>query len=297
MTFPKNNTVDPIYLPVTPPAKRLHDIFVAQLSSIIDAPASVYGDSCGKCLAGLQGKLYRLNLIAPTKTIYIVGQTIALTRPELVIDIMLELCNKYKFSVRRICLTIPYHAPKMRTIQTKCYDSYSGTSYGGVITQVLANAGVGGYDGQVKYAFSRDTLSLIWSQSICNNFVASSCPLPPPVPLNLTSWFKSPKPANAVAPLSVPGRQRLKVLHISDFHLDPREFSFDPGGKFSKSVTGYMVSAESNCTGAPSLCCRDGVFNPTSPGKILAPAPRYGAFQWCALWDHQSLTSHLTLCL
>ena len=62
--------------------------------------------------------------------------------------------------------------------------------------------------------------SHFFSQSFCQNFF-SACPLPPTSPLNLDGWFKSPKP-NPLPAAKKPSGHRLKVLHLSDFHLDPR---------------------------------------------------------------------------
>lgn len=60
-------------------------------------------------------------------------------------------------------------------------------------------------------------------QLICNNFVGV-CPLPPTSALNLTGWFAKPKP-NPLPPPKKPSGKRLKVLHLSDFHIDPRTFT------------------------------------------------------------------------
>ena len=56
---------------------------------------------------------------------------------------------------------------------------------------------------------------------ICGNLVARSCRLPPTPALNLTGWFAKPKP-NPLPPPKKPSGERLKVLHLSDFHIDPR---------------------------------------------------------------------------
>lgn len=55
---------------------------------------------------------------------------------------------------------------------------------------------------------------------ICENFFSSACPVAPTTPLNLTDWFAKPKPDPLPAP-KVPSGERLKVLHLSDLHLDP----------------------------------------------------------------------------
>ncbi|KAJ7473924.1 Metallo-dependent phosphatase-like protein [Mycena galericulata] len=112
-----------------------------------------------------------------------------------------------------------------------------------VLTQVISNADVGGYDGQ----------------AICFEFAGGACPRPPTTPLNLTGWFAKPKPDPLPAPRK-PSGERLKVLHLSDFHIDPR----------------FKTGAEANCTSG--LCCRDNAFAQSSPNATLMPAPRFGSY-------------------
>ncbi|KAJ7775364.1 Metallo-dependent phosphatase-like protein [Mycena metata] len=111
-----------------------------------------------------------------------------------------------------------------------------------ILTQVISNADVVGYDGQ----------------AICNEF-AGACPLPPTTPLNLTGWFAKPKP-NPLPAARAPSGERLKVLHLSDFHIDPR----------------YKTGAEANCTSG--LCCREDAVAQSSPNVTLFPAPRFGSY-------------------
>jgi len=66
-----------------------------------------------------------------------------------------------------------------------------------------------------------DKLSLPSPQLICSEFLRL-CPLPTTSPLDLSGWFSKPKP-NPLPPLKKPTGQRLKVLHLSDLHIDPRE--------------------------------------------------------------------------
>ncbi|KAI0308376.1 Metallo-dependent phosphatase-like protein [Multifurca ochricompacta] len=129
-------------------------------------------------------------------------------------------------------------------LSSSCNTTFGATTLGPVLTQVFANADVSGYDGRM----------------ICQNFLASSCTLPPTPALNLTGWFAKPKPS-PLPPPKTPSGQRLKVLHLSDFHLDPR----------------YATSSEANCTS--SLCCRANNHNANSPNQTLLPAPRYGWFK------------------
>lgn len=66
------------------------------------------------------------------------------------------------------------------------------------------------------------------------------------------------KPANATAPEA--SGQRVKVVHLSDFHSDPR----------------YAVGTEAHCTNG--LCCRNNGGNADPDGTFAQPAPLYGAF-------------------
>lgn len=60
-------------------------------------------------------------------------------------------------------------------------------------------------------------------KNLCSRF-SSLCPIPPAVPLNLTNWFAKPKP-NPLPPPKQPSGERLKVLHISDIHIDPSAYA------------------------------------------------------------------------
>lgn len=55
---------------------------------------------------------------------------------------------------------------------------------------------------------------------MCYNFFSKACPIAPAPALNFTGWFAKPKPDPLPAPRT-PSGERLKVLHLSDVHLDP----------------------------------------------------------------------------
>ena len=76
---------------------------------------------------------------------------------------------------------------------------------GNVVVQVLANVDVAQYGGRSIRAY----------------FVGA-CPIPPTMPLNLTGRLASPKPGPLPAPHR-PSRERFKILHLSNFQMDPRE--------------------------------------------------------------------------
>ena len=96
----------------------------------------------------------------------------------------------------------------------------------------------------------------------------------------MTGWFATPKPNPLPAPKQ-PSGKRLKVLHISDIHIDPRawlSFSYFYSAVTCPCRPGYATGYEANCTAY--LCCRENVWNAYSPNQVVLPAPRYGSFQW-----------------
>ena len=156
-----------------------------------------------------------------------VAKLAAQVAPSKVPDAMVSLCQKYQFASN-----------------ASCVDDYAAGSFGAVWTQVLAFADVSGLDGRY----------------ICNDLSNTFCPLPTTQPLNTTGLFPKPKPANATAPNA--SGERVKVLHLSDFHIDPR----------------YSAQSEANCSAG--FCCRTNVHASGLPsGQISLPAPLFGSFK------------------
>lgn len=156
-----------------------------------------------------------------------VAKLAAQVAPSKVPDAMVDLCQKYKFASN-----------------ASCVDDYAAGSFGAVWTQVLAFADVSGLDGRY----------------ICNDLSKTFCPLPTTQPLDTTGLFPKPKPANATAPKT--SGKRVKVLHLSDFHIDPR----------------YSAKSEANCS--VGFCCRTNVHASGLPaGQISLPAPLFGSFK------------------
>jgi sphingomyelin phosphodiesterase len=203
----QNNTVDPLPVPDPASSSLIVKSALQQLANIAASPFYA-GNTCGACMASLQ-----------------VAKFVVLANPKVGPELAVAACNQFQYS-------------------KTCEASYGSRGLGAVITQVVANADVGGYDGQM----------------LCQNFL-SLCPLPAPSPLNLTSWFAKPKPNPLPAPKK-PSGVRLPVLHMSDVHLDPR----------------YATGAEANCTGG--LCCRTNNPASTSPNQTIFPAPRFGTYKW-----------------
>ena len=156
-----------------------------------------------------------------------VAKVLAQNAPTRVPTLLVQLCETFKFSSNATCT-----------------DNYAATSFGAIWTQVLALADVTGLDGQY----------------ICNDLSSTFCPTPKTSPLNVTSLFPRPKPTNVSIPVA--SGKRVKVLHLSDFHLDPR----------------YSAGSEANCTAG--LCCRTNVHAAGADvGQITLPAPLYGAYE------------------
>jgi len=85
------------------------------------------------------------------------------------------------------------------------------------------------------------------------------CDQPPTIAINETAYF-SPKPANASI-VPEPSGEVYEVLHISDWHLDPR----------------YDIGSEANCS--QYLCCRPYATNTkldTTAANASVPASRFG---------------------
>ena len=152
-----------------------------------------------------------------------VGQYVAQRVPQLVPDLLVDLCISTKFQSN-----------------ASCKENYEAQNYGAVWSQVLALADVSGSDGQY----------------ICNYLSSSFCPKPYTLPSNASAFF-GPKPKNYT--MAKPSGKRVKVLHMSDMHIDPR----------------YAVGSEANCS--DSFCCRANVES--NSGKLEIPAPLYGAFK------------------
>lgn len=156
----------------------------------------------------------------------------ALYAPNWVPDAMISLCQEHQFKSN-----------------DSCESDFAASIFGATWTQVLAYADVEGLDGDY----------------ICNFFSSSSCEKPKASPLDTANLFPKPKPANASVPK--PSGERVKVLHLSDIHLDPR----------------YAVSSEANCSSG--MCCRENEYNAQFEDQVLLPASAYGAYKCDTPYD------------
>jgi hypothetical protein len=97
-------------------------------------------------------------------------------------------------------------------------------------------------------------------QTLCA-FMFGTCDLPPPPKLDLNTLFKgkTEKPCPRAVSTCTCKREPLKVLHVSDYHLDMR----------------YVAGSEANCTG--TLCCRVYPYTNLS-APIQEPASIFGNY-------------------
>ncbi|KAF7588362.1 hypothetical protein BBP40_005791 [Aspergillus hancockii] len=160
------------------------------------------------------------------KAALVAAKPAALYAPLLVPETMISLCKKFNFQK-----------------SDACEEKYTASAFGAIWTQVLAYADVQGLDGDY----------------ICNSLSSTFCSTPQTSPLDMTGLFPKPKPANTHAPR--PSGKRIKVLHLSDLHLDPR----------------YSVSSEANCS--KGMCCRSNLFNSNSEDQVVLPASAYGSYK------------------
>ena len=152
----------------------------------------------------------------------------AISQPVSVItDLLIRLCNLYKFHI--------YAAT--------CESEFSGIG------------GIGPYWAQL---FAKMTESTGDYQAWCY-YNYKTCSVPPTIEIEESKYF-SPKPpkASGVPP---PSGKSINVLHLSDWHLDPR----------------YDIGSEANCS--QYLCCRPYSTNTvldTGVSNASVPASRFG---------------------
>ncbi|KAK3944998.1 Metallo-dependent phosphatase-like protein [Diplogelasinospora grovesii] len=156
-----------------------------------------------------------------------VGQMVAKLAPTHLPDAMVSLCQITGFKTN-----------------SSCKDTYQASSFGASWTQILAHADITGQDGRF----------------ICASLSSNFCTQPPVIPVKAT--FPKSKPQNPKKPCR--SGKRVKVLHLSDLHLDTR----------------YMAGSEANCTS--SMCCRYSAptaGGTTPPAALSYPAPLFGYYK------------------
>lgn len=167
-TIPEESE-DPIFFPAPLFTVTNGSAIVAQAIDQVSTIISGSGSNCSKCISALE-----------------VGQYVAHRVPQLVPEMLVELCISNKFQSN-----------------SSCHENYDAENYGAVWTQVLSLANVSGSDGQY----------------ICNYLSSNFCPRPYTLPSNTSAYFGL-KPKNITVPKA--SGKRVLVAHLSDFHIDPR---------------------------------------------------------------------------
>ena len=165
-----------------------------------------------------------------------IGQRVARAAPELLPDLLIDLCKRYKFQDKP-------------DVQTACEGTYQRSVWGGAYAQVLSYADFS--DGAPD------------AQNMCASATDSSFCDPPEMDVLsdkfLDEWFhgqrEEPKHVRARSKRTGEKRARpLRVAHLSDIHVDPR----------------YAVGGEVDCDSGQ--CCRSNSWSKdTWNGSSFAP--------------------------
>ncbi|EPE05725.1 ser thr protein phosphatase family protein [Ophiostoma piceae UAMH 11346] len=153
-----------------------------------------------------------------------VGQMVARLAPAALPDAMISLCETTGFASNATCQL-----------------NYAADVFGAAWTQILAAADVTGLDGQY----------------ICASLSTKFCPTPSIRPVKAV--FPKPRPTSPK--VHKRSGNRVKVLHMSDLHLDAR----------------YQVGSEGNCTSG--MCCRPSSVNAAGAGTLSVSAPLFGTYK------------------
>ena len=161
---------------------------------------------------------------------------------------------------------------------------YAVNGLGSVVTQVVANADAGGYDGQVCFTCWRLRV-LIWFHSF--SVKISFLLVRSPQPHHWTSLDGS-----RVQSLTRYRLVRNRVargwkccISVISTLIQVRQVCISMIMTYCFWNEGYATGSEGNCTSG--LCCRDNNPNKAFPNAPSLPAPRFGTFLWCI---HQQST-------
>lgn len=133
----QNDTKDPHPLPNRASNSLLLTHAITQVLSIADN--SIFGDNCAKCQAGLE-----------------VGKFLAMAAPQEGPALAVALCHHFNFN-------------------SDCDTMFGILGLGSVVTQVIANADVGGFDGQVCSSHSSWKTYRHTRKSRCSARIFSGC--------------------------------------------------------------------------------------------------------------------------
>ena len=215
-----------------PPANFV-DAIVSNITSLFDDEETTMS-KCDKCRSALR-----------------IAQQIAKRQPKAAPQVMVDLCKRYKFKADHDCEQL--YRPEVLASE---------------YTQVLSYADF-------------DSPTSTDAQYICSIVVGASvsnCSLPAPRSLDdefLDDWFGGKRqapashPKKAGKPLKDGGH--LRVLHMSDIHVDPR----------------FFVGGEAACTNG--RCCRSDAYNKTlvmQPNFVPGTLPKANISEESVYWGN-----------
>lgn len=198
-----------------------HALITHHLSNLESIIDNSFQDTCTRCISGLR-----------------LGHDLAVSgHAQLVPELLHAYCRKHgsdSVTHRALC----EHKFGRRTVE-------SGNGMADDITNVL---------GLMDF----NTNDALDARYACHYMVANACPLPATPHYDLENWW-SPKPKDAREP--EPSGETVRVLHISDFHVD----------------LDYVVGSEANCT--QTQCCNQRSKNPDMAyNQVLEPAREFGEY-------------------
>ncbi|KAN0061561.1 hypothetical protein ACQY0O_006408 [Thecaphora frezii] len=219
--------------------------YAAAIGHNISAILAGSQSSCDKCLSSLK-----------------VVQQLAQRYPKAAPQLMVDLCKQYGYATNATCEA-----------------QYKSEVLGSVYTQVLSYA-------DFTSATSTD------AQYICGNLLSakSNCSIPAPRDLDetfLDQWFggkhRRVAPTTYKRKTGKPKKEggNLKVLHMSDIHVDPR----------------FFVGGEAACTNG--RCCRADAFNSTLVTAPFAPGtlPKANISEEAVYWGNYKCDTPWSLVL
>ena len=175
ITFPANLT-NPDTIPDEDNDPVYYPVPIANLTSA--EQQTVVADAVSQISEIIEGSYITTNCSKCIAGLSILKSAAQLA-PSLIPTTMVDLCEKYRF-----------HS------NSTCEEDFDAKTFGAIWTQIITFADVTGLDGQY----------------ICNSLSSTFCKAPKTSPLNTTSLFPKPKPANVTVPKA--NGKRVKVLHM-----------------------------------------------------------------------------------
>lgn len=202
-------------------SSNVENYFFAEIAALASNKTVING-TCGECVA-----------ITTVMHFAAITQTV-----DTFVDLLIRYCNLG---------IVAHYAPT-------CHAEFAATPVN-ASTYSSDAGGIGPYWAQLYAKMSQTTGDM---QAWCH-YQFDSCPAPRVIEIDESLYFSAKPDSANIAP--TPGTETIDVLHLSDWHLDPR----------------YDIGSEANCS--DYLCCRPYSTNSdlkTGLQNPSIPASRYG---------------------